>query len=63
MRVVGDVGEAGVVGGGVETTVEGDEFASHLHAHEHFAPGFVVIAGGGEDVFDVTGIGTFAQES
>jgi len=53
------VGEAGVVGGGVEATIEGDEFAGVLHADEHFATGFVVVAGGGENVFDGTGIGTF----
>ena len=63
MRIVGEVGEAGVVGGGVEAAIEGDQFTGMLHAHKHFAPGFIIVAGGVQDVFDVTGIGTFAQES
>lgn len=45
--------------GGVEATIKGNEFAGTLHANEHFATSFVVVAGGGEDVCDGTGIGTF----
>ena len=60
MRVGFEVGEAGVVGGGVESAIEGGEFTGVLHTHEHFATGGIVVAGGGEDVFGVTGIGTFA---
>ena len=51
-----------MVGGGVEAASEGDEFTGMLHAHEHFATSFVVVAGSGQDVFDVTGIGTFVQK-
>jgi len=53
------VGEARVIGGGIEATIKGDEFAGMLHADEHFSASFVVVGGGGQDVFDVTGIGTF----
>ena len=51
-----------MVGGGVETAIEGDEFAGMLHTDEHFASGFVVVTGGGQDGFDVTGFGTFVQK-
>jgi len=61
LGVVGEVGKSGVVGGGVETTVERDEFTSHLHMDEHFAPGFVVVASGGENVLDVTLYGFFGD--
>ena len=52
-----------MTGGGVETAIKGDEFAGMLHTDEHFATGFVVVAGGGQNVFDGTGIGTFMQKS
>lgn len=48
-----------MVEGSVEAAIKGDEFAGVLHAHEHFAAGFVVVAGGGQDVFDGTRFGTF----
>ena len=51
-----------MVGGGVEAATEGDEFTGLLHAHEHFASGFVVIAGCDQDIFDGTGIGIFAEK-
>ena len=41
---------------------EGDEFASLGHTEEHFAAGFVVVAGGGKNGFDGTRFGTFAQK-
>jgi hypothetical protein len=47
---------------GVETAPDQDEFAGLFHAQHHFAPGFVVIAGGGEDRFDGLGAGTDMQE-
>ena len=56
------VGEAGVVEGGVEATIEGDEFTSVLHAQEHFASGFVVVAGGRKNGFDGTAAGLLAEE-
>ena len=51
-----------MVGDGVEAMTEGNEFTGLGHTQEHFATGFVVVAGGGEDGFDVTRIGTFAQK-
>src|SRR5690242_3868666 len=51
-----------MVGGGVKATGGRDEFTGHLHAHEHFAPGLVVVAGGSEDIFDLAGSGTIVQE-
>jgi len=44
-----------MIGSGVETTSGGDEFACLLHTQEHFTPGFVVIAGGTQDVVDGAG--------
>jgi len=51
-----------MMGGGVAALIQGDEFTGLLHTPEHFAPGFVVIAGGVQDVLDGTGIGTRTQE-
>ncbi len=53
------VAEAGMVGGGVEATIQGEEFTGLGHTEQHFAAGFVVVASGGKNVFDGTGIGTF----
>ena len=58
--VGGVVCQAGMVGSGVETRGRGDEFACVFHAQEHFASGFVVVAGGGEDGFDGVGGETMA---
>ena len=58
-RIGSEVGEAGMVGGGVEARIRGDEFTGMLHANDHFATGFVVVAGGGKNVFDGTRVGTF----
>ena len=58
-RIGRKIGKARVVGGGVEAGGGRDKFAGGFHAHEHFATGFVVVAGGGENFFDGTGLGTF----
>ena len=42
-----------MTGGGVEAAGGRDELTGHFHAQKHFATGFIVIAGDGEDVFDV----------
>ena len=44
-----------MVGGRVETTGRRDQFSGHFHAHQHFASGFAVVAGGLEDVRDGLG--------
>ena len=54
--------QAGIIGGGVETTGERDQFPGHPHADEHFAPGFIVVAGGFEDVLNASGGGAVVQE-
>jgi len=46
-----------MVGGGIETTGGRDQFPGHFHADEHFASGFLVVAGGLEDVWDALGGG------
>jgi hypothetical protein len=46
-----------MVGCGIETTGGRDQFSRHLHAYEHFAPGFLVVAGGLEDLWDALGGG------
>ena len=51
-----------MVDGGVNATGRRDEFTCHFHAQEHFAPGFVIVAGCFEDIFDVAGVGLFAEE-
>jgi hypothetical protein len=43
--LVGEVEQAGMLGGGVETTGGGDQFPGHLHAEEHLASGLSVVAG------------------
>jgi hypothetical protein len=55
--IVSEVDQTRMVGGGVETTGGRDQLPGHLHAQEHFAPGFVVIGGGLEDVGDALGGG------
>jgi len=44
--------QTGMGGGGIETTGRREQFPGHLHAQEHFAPGFLVVAGGLEDLGD-----------
>ena len=51
-----------MVGGGVETTGGRDQFSGHFHAHQHFASGFAVVAGGLEDVRDGSGDSAVLQE-
>ena len=51
-----------MTGGGVEARGGGDELTGGLHAQEHFATGFVVVAGGGQDVFDVLRSGILQEE-
>ncbi len=46
-----------MVGGGVEATGGRDQFPGHMHAHQHFASCFVVVAGGLQDVRDAVGGG------
>jgi hypothetical protein len=46
-----------MVGGGIETTGGRDQLPRHFHADEHFAPGFLVVAGGLEDLGDALGGG------
>ncbi len=50
--IVSEVDQAGMIGGGIETTGKRDQFPGHPHAYEHFAPGFAVIAGGFEGLLD-----------
>ncbi len=57
-RSIGSGGwQTGMVGGGIEATGGRDQFSGHFHAQEHFAPGFVVVAAGLEDVWDALGGG------
>jgi hypothetical protein len=50
--IVGGGCQTGMVGSGVETTGGRDQLPGRFHAQEHFAPGFVVIAGSREDLGD-----------
>ncbi len=52
-----------MVGGGIETTRGGDQFPGQLHACEHFAPRFMVVAGGFEDCRDALRGGAVLQEA
>ena len=52
-----------MIGGRVETTGRRDEFTGHLHAQQHFASGFAVVAGGLEDVRDGPGGVAVLQEA
>ena len=52
-----------MIGRGVETTGGRDQFSGHLHAHQHFASGFAVVAGGLEDVRDGLGDIAVLQEA
>ncbi len=52
-----------MVGGRVETTGGRDEFTGHLHAQQHFASGFAVVAGGLENVRDGPGDIAVLQEA
>ena len=52
-----------MIGGGVETTGGRDQFSGHFHAHQHFASGFAVVAGGLEDVRDGLGDSAVLQEA
>ena len=51
-----------MLGGGVETTGGRNQFTGHLHAQQHFAAGFAVVAGGRENVGDALGSVTVLQE-
>ena len=51
-----------MVGGGIETTGGGVEFASEFHTDKHFATSFVVVGGGVEDGGDGLGRGAVLQE-
>jgi hypothetical protein len=61
--MVSEVDQAGMVGGGVETTGGRDQFPGQPHAFEHFAPGFLVVAGDFEDLFDALRGGAALQEA
>ena len=52
-----------MLGGGVETPGGGNQFSGPLHAYEHFASGFAVVAGGFEDVGDALGRVAVLQEA
>ena len=52
-----------MVGGRVETTGRRDQFSGHFHAHQHFASGFAVVAGGLENVRDGSGGVAVLQEA
>ena len=56
-RIVSGVEQAGMVGGGIETTGGRGQFSGHMHALQHFASCIVVVAGGLEDVRDAVGSG------
>ncbi len=61
--MVSGVCYTGMIGGGVETTSGRDQFPGHPHAYEHFAPGFLVVAGDFEDLLDALWGGTVLQEA
>jgi len=65
IRVGTLVRQAGVIGDGIEIDARshGNDFACLLHAQQHLAPGFGVVAGGAQDVFDAVGSGTVVQEA
>lgn len=52
-----------MVGGGIEATGRGDEFAGHLHADEHFTSRLVVVTGSFENVRDAPRTGVLLQEA
>ena len=52
-----------MIGGGVETTGGRDQFSGHLHAHQHFASGFAVVAGGLKNVRDGPGDSAVLQKA
>ena len=52
-----------MVGGSVETTGGRDQFSGHFHAHQHFASGFAVVAGGLKNVLDGLGGVAVVQEA
>ncbi len=52
-----------MVGRGVETTGGRDQFSGHLHAYQHFASGFAVVAGGLKNVRDALGRVAVLQEA
>jgi len=52
-----------MVGGGVETTGGRDQFSGPLHAQQHFASCFAVVAGGLKNVLDGLGGVAVAQEA
>ena len=52
-----------MVGSRVETAGGRDQFAGPKHAHEHFASGFAVVAGGLQNVGDAPGGVAVLQEA
>ena len=52
-----------MVGGSVETTGGRDQFSGPIHAYQHFASGFAVVAGGLENVRDGPGGVAVLQEA
>ena len=52
-----------MIGGGVEATGGRDQFSGHFHAHQHFASGFAVVAGGLKNVRDALGGVAVLQEA
>lgn len=52
-----------MVGGGIKATGGGDQFSGQLHACEHLASRFVVVAGGCEDFRDAAGGEAVLQEA
>ena len=52
-----------MMGGGVETPGGRDQFPGALHAQEHFAPCFAVVAGGLQNVGDALGRVAVLQEA
>ena len=52
-----------MISGGVEATGGRDQFSGHLHAQQHFASGFAVVAGGLKNVRDALGDSAVLQET
>ena len=52
-----------MVGGGVEATGGRDQFSGHFHAHQHFASGVSVVAGGLKNILNGPGCVAVLQEA